>query len=747
MPLKCQALQLKILLSMSLAAVTFGCGGGSSTVPNPIPTIANISPSTTTRGGPAFTLTVNGSNFVSGAAVQWNGSARQTALVNDNHLTAQILADDISVAGTEKVTVLNPGPGGGVSSSLNFNIPCVLAPPTPASSQTLARLGAYYFDGWAGSDTSYHLAQIVNGPYQNREPLSGWRDDNPCAVEQQLAWAHSFGINFFIFDWVPDSNIAADPGENVNNALEVTHSLPDRHGMQYAIMYTNSPPFVLGPADWSGAINEWLPYMEDPAYATVNGKPLLVVYDMRQHRQTFGSSSAVVAAFNQLRAAALADGLPGVYIVGGFFVADGAPAQDGLFPDLSMAVSDGYDAVSMYGYGWAAPLGISGAQPYSTLAETGQWIWTQGSSKSPLAFIPVAMDGWDPRADTLPSELETGRPLFWFERTPQDVTTLVSDAITWAASNPQLRPERSPAPPLVIMEAWNELLEGSFIVPTVGDGTSYGDALAAMLATPPAQVQSVLTVTDSGSTDPNRTASGLLADTTGVPIAGASISLSDIPSTGTYEQYQLSGQAPTAAAQAIVGFRVNSDQDSIIYPGYWFAGPDATNFSLYQVSYVQPADGVQRVPNGDFSAGATSWTLQGQTQIVPSDRGQGQMAQVVATADQLATLDSVPFAVTASTPFQFSCFARIAPTNSGYFFVTFQDASGNSLTIPAPSGGALRAEMIPITAAKVPLGSVTTDSAGNFQFSLAALGTSQVTLEAAYVGDAQHWPAYAQTGP
>jgi len=55
--------------------------------------------------------------------------------------------------------------------------------------------------------------------------------------------------------------------------------------------------------------------------------------------------------------------------------------------------------------------------------------------------------------------------------------------ITSAASNPPLRPEPAPIPPLVLIEAWNELGANGFLVPTVGDGTSYGDALAAMLIT------------------------------------------------------------------------------------------------------------------------------------------------------------------------------------------------------------------------------------------------------------------------
>jgi len=37
---------------------------------------------------------------------------------------------------------------------------------------------------------------------------------------------------------------------------------------------------------------------------------------------------------------------------------------------------------------------------------------------------------------------------------------------------------------LVLIEAWNEFGEGSYVIPTVGDGTSYGDALAATLTGP-----------------------------------------------------------------------------------------------------------------------------------------------------------------------------------------------------------------------------------------------------------------------
>jgi hypothetical protein len=60
----------------------------------------------------------------------------------------------------------------------------------------------------------------------------------------------------------------------------------------------------------------------------------------------------------------------------------------------------------------------------------------------------------------------------------------MKDAIDWANANPALRLEPSPAPPIVLFGSWNEVGEGNHIVPTVGEGSSYGDAIANMLTAP-----------------------------------------------------------------------------------------------------------------------------------------------------------------------------------------------------------------------------------------------------------------------
>jgi hypothetical protein len=76
----------------------------------PIPLINQpLVPASAAPGDPAFTLTVNGSNFVSGAALQWNGSPRTTQVLSASRLQATIPASDIAVPQTAEVTVRNPG--------------------------------------------------------------------------------------------------------------------------------------------------------------------------------------------------------------------------------------------------------------------------------------------------------------------------------------------------------------------------------------------------------------------------------------------------------------------------------------------------------------------------------------------------------------------------------------------------------------------------------------------------------------
>jgi uncharacterized protein (TIGR03437 family) len=126
--------------TLNVSVVNPAPGGGlSNSLPftviqsNPIPTASVISPSSVAAGSTGLTLTVQGSGFVSGATVRWNGNDRATTYVSAAQLTAAIPASDLANPGSATVTIFNPAPGGGLSGGLMFTI-------TPAVSVSISTL-------------------------------------------------------------------------------------------------------------------------------------------------------------------------------------------------------------------------------------------------------------------------------------------------------------------------------------------------------------------------------------------------------------------------------------------------------------------------------------------------------------------------------------------------------------------------------------------------------------------------------
>jgi hypothetical protein len=118
-------------------------------VPNPAPIISGISPGFVSAGGAAFTLTVTGSEFVSGSTVYWGTSVLTTTYGSATQLTAQVTAAEIAIAGLTPVTVQTPTPGGGTSNALQFEVDSTGSGSTPPTFTTVTATVT------AGSPASY----------------------------------------------------------------------------------------------------------------------------------------------------------------------------------------------------------------------------------------------------------------------------------------------------------------------------------------------------------------------------------------------------------------------------------------------------------------------------------------------------------------------------------------------------------------------------------------------------------------
>lgn len=113
---------------------------------NPVPFLNQpLVPTAVSPGSAEFTLNLSGAGFASGATVNFNRTALVTTLVDREHLTAIVPASDIANAGTATVTVVNPGPGGGQSNVVFFQV--------------------------SAPETSVNFAPAANSPLPISEPI------------------------------------------------------------------------------------------------------------------------------------------------------------------------------------------------------------------------------------------------------------------------------------------------------------------------------------------------------------------------------------------------------------------------------------------------------------------------------------------------------------------------------------------------------------------------------------------------
>jgi hypothetical protein len=126
-----------VLSAQVPAALLTAAGGATLTVRNPgpiestpvtlavnnaAPRITTLSPAQKQARTAAFVLTVNGSAFVNGATVYWDGVALPTTFVNSSKVTAQVAAGLLDLGNQAGITVRNPAPSAADSNTAIFAV-------------------------------------------------------------------------------------------------------------------------------------------------------------------------------------------------------------------------------------------------------------------------------------------------------------------------------------------------------------------------------------------------------------------------------------------------------------------------------------------------------------------------------------------------------------------------------------------------------------------------------------------------
>lgn len=230
-------------------------GGTSSAVAfvigarNPVPVVTSLSPANIVAGSAAFELTVNGSDFLPFATVQWNGVARPTTFVSGSVMRAAIAAADVATAGTAQVTVVNPAPGGGASASSPFTIQNA-APVLSALSPSVTRAGSQAFTLTVTGAGFVPGAQVQWASADRATTFLGATQLSAAILAADVAQVGSFNVTV--------RNPAPTVGPS--NALQfAVTSIPAPPPTGYPVRITVAPdgsppngPSVNGGMDWDG---------------------------------------------------------------------------------------------------------------------------------------------------------------------------------------------------------------------------------------------------------------------------------------------------------------------------------------------------------------------------------------------------------------------------------------------------------------------------------------------------------------
>ena len=332
-------------------------------------------------------------------------------------------------------------------------------------------VGVYYFPGWKLASQWQPVRS-----YPERKPVLGWyREGEPEIADWHIKWAVEHGITFFAYDWYW-----------TQGSRQLEHALHDgyfkaryRHLLKFCLLWANhNPPHTSSHEDCLAVTRHWIEnYFRRPEHLTFDGKPVMIIFSPHRLTEDLGHDG-VKRAFEAMREECRRAGLKGLYLVAGIASAGGAQS----------AAAEGYDSATAYNWPSLGMTGESKFAPFETLVPGYRRQWEDITSKSPIPLTPLPVcGGWDSRP------WHGDNNYVRYGRTPELFKRHLLDARQMIESGKQ----KSGTPKAILVEAWNEFGEGSYIEPMNEFGFGYLDAIRDVFTAASTPHQDV-TPTDAG---------------------------------------------------------------------------------------------------------------------------------------------------------------------------------------------------------------------------------------------------------
>lgn len=315
------------------------------------------------------------------------------------------------------------------------------------------------------------------GHYQPRLPLWGYEPDNdPKVVERWIDVATDHGINVFVYDWYwydggPFLESALNDGflGAVNNEKMQFYIMWANHDVKYNywnyhLHKDNTDILWDARVDRENfriivdrVINQ---YFKRPNYFKINGEPVFSIFSIGKLVESFDNSlEEARKGLEYFREEVRKAGFPDLHIQwnqGGGSVMSEKAAENFANSVRTM----GFNSVAMYNMG-----GLD--EDYLVYGANSLKIREQMDSILDVPVFPCVSVGWD---DT-PRFPDKGiHDVVHYHNTPQSFAALLAKAKKYADSHPE-------QPKLITINAWNEWVEGSYLLPDMLHGFGYLEAV------------------------------------------------------------------------------------------------------------------------------------------------------------------------------------------------------------------------------------------------------------------------------
>ncbi len=324
--------------------------------------------------------------------------------------------------------------------------------PKPVAAQAPLLLGVQSCNLWQ-EGRAYAGWDYVRPYRADRTPFLGWYDEgHPEETDWEIKWQVEHGIGFEMHCWYRPNNAINHPikdGVLDHGIIKGLFNARYSHLKKFAIMCTDEGACETNPEDFRQyIIPYWIEYFfKDPRYLTIDGKPVLSIYQLGNLLRMMGGQEGCRLAIQDLRREIARAGLPGIIILMEHRQADRQA--------MKTMKQIGIDAC--YAYTWLTP--DTQTQQKNNLAQRA------AAAAEGFAMLPSISMGWDRSA--------------WGVHDGGWAKTADYQALArWAKNEfiPSL-PADALGRRILMLANWNEFGEGHFLMPASLAGFGYLDAL------------------------------------------------------------------------------------------------------------------------------------------------------------------------------------------------------------------------------------------------------------------------------